>query len=318
MRQFCEGWSWRRSIITVANPKLATFSFKTAKVQVGGFFGGSKIVIKESTGQAKGFSEDLGGGVKLNMIEIPAGEFLMGSPSSEQDSQEEERPQHRVRVPKFYLGQTLVTQAQWQVLMGDNSAYFKGNGNLPVDSVSWSRAREFCQKLSQKSDGYVYRLPSEAEWDYACRAGTTTPFSFGETITPELVNYNGNYPYAQALNGEYREKTTNVGSFPANSFGLYDMHGNLREWCLDKWVGSYDGAPADGSAREDGGSPDRLWNLRGYWFDGAGDRLLRSGSWLDGARYCRSGYRYCGELSLNVVGLRVVAVRASTPSRQSS
>jgi eukaryotic-like serine/threonine-protein kinase len=240
------------------------------------------------------------------MIEIPAGEFLMGSPNSEKGSMKWEWPQHRVQVPKFYLGQTLVTQAQWQALMGDNPSDFKGDSNLPVDSVNWPQAKEFCQKLSAKSDDYIYRLPSEAEWEYACRANTMTPFAFGETITPELVNYDSNYPYAQAAKGEYRCKTTRVGSFPANSFGLYDMHGNLSEWCSDEWVDNYNDAPTDGSARGDVNS-----------LSGTG-RLLRGGSWYDYAWFCRSGYRNYYIMGLNGVGLRVVAVRASTPSRQSS
>jgi eukaryotic-like serine/threonine-protein kinase len=149
-----------------------------------------------------------------------------------------ELPQHQVTLPEFYLGQTLVTQAQWQAIMGNNPASFKGDGKLPVDSVSWLDAIEFCRKLSQKT-GRTYRLPSEAEWEYACRAGTTTPFAFGEAITPAVVNYNGNFPYSGAAKGEFREKTTPVGIFPANAFGLYDMHGNLWEWCLDEWVDNY-------------------------------------------------------------------------------
>jgi formylglycine-generating enzyme required for sulfatase activity/tRNA A-37 threonylcarbamoyl transferase component Bud32 len=281
-------------------PKLTTFSFKTAEVKVKeGFFGGTKIVVQESTGQAKGFSEDLGGGVKLNMIEIPGGEFMMGSPNSEKDSQSWERPQHRVQVPKFYLGQTLVTQAQWQALMGNNPSHFKGANNLPVDSISWLQAKDFCQKLSQKSNDYIYRLPSEAEWEYACRANTTTPFAFGETITPAIVNYDGNYPYATAPKGEYRQKTTPVGSFPANSFGLYDMHGNLWEWCLDEWVDNYKDAPIDGSARGDVNS-----------HSSDTKRLLRGGSWHNVASNCRSGFRDFDSLGYNNVGLRVVAVRA--------
>mgnify|MGYP005839573929 CR=1 FL=1 len=129
-------------------------------------------------------------------------------------------------------------------------AKFKGD-NRPVEQISWHDATEFCARLT-KHTGRTYRLPSEAEWEYACRAGTTTPFYFGETITPDLVNYDGNYSYGAAPQGQYREATTDVGSFPPNGFGLYDTHGNVWEWCLDHWHDSYGGlfrqAPTDGSA----------------------------------------------------------------------
>src|SRR5262249_46060073 len=149
--------------------------------------------------------------------------------------------------------------------------------NLPVEQVSWQDAVEFCDRLSRKT-GKTYRLPSEAEWEYACRAGTKTPFAFGETITPEIVNYNGKYPYGSAPKGIYRQKTTPVGSVGvANGFGLYDMHGNVWEWCQDVWHGNYKGAPTDGSAWESGGDKD-IWVVRG-------------GSWIDLGRDCRSAYR---------------------------
>jgi formylglycine-generating enzyme required for sulfatase activity len=292
-------------------PKLTTFSFKTAKVLVEKGLFGAKIVIKESTGQAKGFSEDLGGGVKLNMIEIPAGEFLMGSPSSEKDSSERERPQHRVRVPKFYLGQTLVTQAQWQALMGDNPSYHKEGDQLPKNSIIGLDAIEFCRKLSEKT-GLTYRLPSESEWEYACRAGSKTPFAFGKTITTDLANYDGrDYEpyniagsYGSGPTGIFRGRMTPVGIFPANTFGLYDMHGNLDEWCLDEWVASYNGTPADGSARIE--SPDSWFKLPDGW-----GHVLRGGSWASNPSHCRSAYRYGYLTGFNFdqIGLRVVAIR---------
>ncbi|HBE20180.1 MAG TPA: Sulphatase-modifying factor protein, partial [Cyanobacteria bacterium UBA11367] len=164
------------------------------------------------------FPEDLGDGVVLEMVYIPGGTFQMGS--SEQSL---EQPVHQVTVKPFFMGKYLITQEQWQAVMGNNPSDFKG-AKLPVESVSWQDAIEFCGKLSQKT-GKNYRLPSEAEWEYACRAGTTTPFHFGETITPHLVNCNGNNPYASAPKGVYRQKTTPVGKFPPNAFGLYDMHG---------------------------------------------------------------------------------------------
>jgi formylglycine-generating enzyme required for sulfatase activity len=144
-----------------------------------------------------------------------------------------------------------------------------------VEQVSWKEAMEFCRRLSVRT-GRNYTLPSESQWEYACRVGTTTAFSFGETLTPELANYNGNNTYVSGPKGVYRQKTAEVGSFPANGWGLHDMHGNVWEWCLDSWHGTYKGAPPDGSA----------WTT-----DGGANRLLRGGSWDDFPRYCRSACR---------------------------
>jgi formylglycine-generating enzyme required for sulfatase activity/tRNA A-37 threonylcarbamoyl transferase component Bud32 len=188
-------------------------------------------IINRRNHSANYFVEDLGNGVKLEMVEIPAGTFYMGSPENEDERLPWESPQHQVNVPSFFIGKYTLTQAQYQAIIGSNPAYFKGN-NRPVEQVSWDDAVAFCQKLSQKT-GKNYKLPSEAQWEYACRAGTTTPFYFGESITPDLVNYDGGYPYAAAPKGQDREQTTDVGTFPPNAFGLYDMHGNVWEWCED-------------------------------------------------------------------------------------
>jgi formylglycine-generating enzyme required for sulfatase activity len=226
------------------------------------------------------FTEDLGNGVKLEMIAIPGGTFWMGSPANEAERGDNESPQHQVTVPSFFMGKYPLTQAQYQAIMGKNPAYFKGN-NRPVENVSWDDAVLFCQKLSQRT-GKNYRLPSEAEWEYACRAGTKTPFSFGDNITTDLVNYNGNYPYKSAPKGKYREQTTDVGTFPPtfppNPFGLYDMHGNVWEWCEDDWHENYIDAPTDGSA----------WNSQ----SGSNTKLLRGGSWYYVAGDCRSANRF--------------------------
>jgi formylglycine-generating enzyme required for sulfatase activity len=268
--------------------------------------------------EAKYFVEDLGNGVTLEMVQIPGGTFMMGSPETEAGRYNDESPQHQVTVPDFFMGKYPVTQAHYQAVMkqgiigkilGGNSvnpdpSHFKGD-KLPVEQVSWDDAVEFCQKLSQKT-GKIYRLPSEAEWEYACRAGTTTPFYFGETITTDLANYrgtdwdyNGNiYPgnYGQAPKGQYREKTTSVGSFPANAFGLYDMHGNVWEWCQDSWHENYNGAPTDGST----------------WLSSKDTniKLLRGGSWEFDSGHCRcavhSGFKRA--YRRNSVGFRVVAV----------
>jgi formylglycine-generating enzyme required for sulfatase activity len=190
------------------------------------------------------------------------------------------------------MGRFAVTQAQWQQIMGNNPSNIKSE-NRPVETVSWNDAQKFCTKISQKT-GRKYRLPSEAEWEYACRGGTTTPFHFGPTITPELVNYDGNYPYGGAAKGQYRKGTTPVGSFPANGFGLCDMHGNVWEWCEDVWHKNYLGAPTDGSAWVSGGE-----SLL---------RLLRGGSWYINAQACRSAFQYRGNPGIRDYnyGLRLV------------
>ncbi|MBD2613135.1 formylglycine-generating enzyme family protein [Nostoc punctiforme FACHB-252] len=248
---------------------LKTFNFKTVTVDAKG------NITNRRNGQAKYFVEHLGNGVTLEMVQIPGGTFKMGSPEEEVGRNEDESPQHQVTVPGFFMGRYEVTQAQYQAIIGTNPAVFKGE-KLPVETVSWNDAVEFCQKLSQKT-GRTYRLPSEAEWEYACRAGTTTPFSFGETITPDLVNYDGTSTYASAPKGQNRQKTTPVGSFPPNPFGLYDMHGNVWELCQDHYHDNYNGAPTDG---------------RAWVSDNTNFRLLRGGCWGDYPKICRSASRY--------------------------
>ncbi len=248
------------------------------------------------------FPEDLGNGVVLEMVYIPGGTFMMGSPATESGRMSCESPQHQVTVPTFYVGKYPITQAQWQTVMRNNPSRFKGK-KRPVESVNWHDAVEFCRKLSEKT-GKIYRLLSEAEWEYACRAGTTTPFYFGETITTDLANYNGNYPFGGEPKGLNRAQTMDVGSFPPNPFGLYDMHGELCEWCSDKWHINYDGAPTDGSS----------------WETGTHDyRIKRGGSLYRNAFYCRTAFRnydYAGDLLL-MVGFRV-AVALAVPSSLSS
>ncbi len=236
--------------------------------------------------QLQGYRERLADGVELTMVQIPAGGFLMGSRSEEPGSYGKGGPQHKVTFGAFSLSKTPITQAQWQVVAGwqklqrdlnSDPARFKGL-HRPVESVLWEDAIEFCQRLSQRF-GRTYTLPSEAQWEYACRAGTITPFHFGATLTPDLANYDGNYTYGGGPKGVYLQETTAVASFPANPWGLYDMHGNVWEWCLDHWHGNYHGAPADGSA----------------WLDSDvnkdSKRLLRGGSWHGRPAYCRSDYR---------------------------
>ena len=245
---------------------------------------------------ALSFPEDLGNGIVLEMVYIPGGTFMMGAPATESYRLHWESPQHQVTVSAFHAGKYPITQAQWQAVMGNNPSWLKGE-KRPVENVSWQGAVKFCGELSQKT-GKKYRLLSEAEWEYACRAGTTTPFHFGETITPELVNYRGNYPYANGPEGLYRRETTDVGSFPPNAFGLYDMHGNVWEWCSDRGHENYKGAPTDGSSWETG--------TDNY-------RVQRGGSWGDSAVNCRCAFRFSAGDRWKLRGFRV-AVALVSPS----
>jgi formylglycine-generating enzyme required for sulfatase activity len=240
----------------------------------------------------------------------------MGSPESEEGSRDDERPQHDVTVPSFFMGKYPVTQGQWKAiasrtdlkveldLQPDPSRFKEAYKSIdrwqrPVEKVNWSQAVEFCKRLS-KLTGRKYRLPSEAEWEYACRAGTTTPFYFGETITTKLVNYNGNYTYGDGPEGEYRNQTTPVGQFPANAFGLYDMHGNVYEWCADDWHSDYTVVPNNGDP----------WLPKKQNTTKSSKKVLRSGSWCISPRRCRSAYRDFYNLDEAVssdIGFRLVS-----------
>ncbi len=259
------------------------------------------------------WQEPLGDQLTLNLVDIPGGEFLMGSPSDEKvrDFYQSVYPdtvgkdveaQHQVTVAPFAMGQFPVTQSQWRAVaslprvnrdLDSDPSNAKGN-HRPVESISWYDAVEFCHRLSQHT-GKLYRLPSEAEWEYACRGGTTTPFHFGDTLSTDLANYNGNYTYDNGAKGEYRLATMAVGqSGVANAFGLFDMHGNVFEWCLDHWHPSYEGAPTDGSA----------WIID----RDEGRRIVRGGSWESDPGYCRSAYRNwdAHALRYSYLGLRIV------------
>jgi formylglycine-generating enzyme required for sulfatase activity len=283
-----------------AGPSLLNFTTKKGTL----VREGKEWQIQTEPLTVSGHEETLAERIPLRMIEIPAGSFEMGSPKTEADRADDEGPQHRVELKSFFLGQTPVTQAQWQEVaswpkkaldLNPNPSHFKG-ANRPVEQVSWEEAMEFCRRLSERG-GLRYTLPSEAQWEYACRAGTTTPFSFGETLTPDIANYDGNYTYEAGPKGSYRKETTTVADFPANAWGLHDMHGNVLEWCLDVWHPNHQGAPIDGSSRGDGigsNSPE----IR---------RLLRGGSWIYSPRYCRSAYRggWLPGLRASVVGFRL-------------
>ncbi len=229
-------------------------------------------------------------GVDMTFAWIPPGTFLMGSPSEEPERYEDETLHEVALTQGFYLGIHAVTQAQWQAVMGENLSYFKGD-DRPVEQVSWDDCQAFCTKLSQR-EGKRYGLPSESEWEYACRAGTTTPFFFGDTLFTDHANYNGNYRYNQGARGEYREKTTSVGSFPPNAWGLFDMHGNVWEWCQDEYREHKD---------LDTKNILEIENIVEI------ARVLRGGSWIDDARSCRAANRNRNAPSIrgNYDGFRV-------------
>lgn len=265
--------------------KLTTFTFETVNVDLSG------EIIDRQPGAAQCLSVKLNERIDLDLVLIPSGTFMMGDDRHHPD----EQPIHQVTVPSFYIGKYPITQAQYRSVMGENASVGKRMDD-PIEHVSWDDAIEFCAKLSQLT-GRSYTLPSESQWEYACRAGTDTAFYFGDTITPELVNYNGEYPYNGAPSGENRAQATPVGIFPPNTLGLYDMHGNVWEWCLDSYQASYQGAPSDGSVWVDSSSPDR--DLK---------RVMRGGSWDYVARGCRSAVRcsLAPGIRVNGCGFRVV------------
>jgi formylglycine-generating enzyme required for sulfatase activity len=237
------------------------------------------------------------------MVPIPAGEFRMGSPEDEEGRADDEGPQHRVRLAPFSLARTPITQAQWRQVarwqpapgeppwereLDPEPSLFKSDlpeaERRPVECVSWFDAQEFCRRLSQRT-GRTYTLPSEAQWEYACRAGTTTPYAFGTTLSQRQANVS-------------TSATTAVARYPANAWGLHDLHGNVWEWCNDHWHPNYRGAPDDGRS----------------WIDPSADmfrpRLLRGGSWFGNPGSCRSASRFHSRpgFAVDTVGLRVVCL----------
>jgi len=283
--------------------QVSEFEFEYVKTRLvsGGALGTKNTVeLDRKRGKAQYMRENLGNGVTLDLVRISAGKFMMGSNENENEYDDREKPIHEVFVPEFWMGKYAVTQKQWQSVMGNNPSNFKGE-NLPVEKVSWHEARDFCAEVS-KTTGKPMRLPTEAEWEYACRAGTNTPFAPGKTITPDLVNYDGNRPYGDAPKGEYRQKTLDVNDFYPNGWGLYQMHGNVWEWCLDEWHNSYISKPSD--LKKNG---DRAWE--DIYKNDNRDRLLRGGTWCRDANYSRSAYRGMGDVDSrgNHLGFRVAA-----------
>lgn len=266
----------------------ATFSVTTVTLD-----GNGKVAKRETKPEAMCHiitlgKDTLGKDVTLEVVWIPGDKFMMGS-----NDYNNEKPPHEVSMPGFYMGKYEVTQKQWRAVaslpkgkgvadLNSDPSDQKGD-NLPVENVSWDDAQEFLRRLNEnlKLPGKLkFRLPSEAEWEYAARGGTTTPFAFGEMITPEIVNYNGNYPHTKTQSRYYRGRTVAVGSLGvSNGFGLFDMHGNVWEWCEDIWHDNYDGAPANGSAWLDESSGYKSFRVR------------RGGSWINAPLSCRSTMR---------------------------
>ena len=263
------------------------------------------------------------------MMRIPAGEFWMGSPKGEKNSYDDEQPQHKVTIEQdFYMSQTPITQGQWKAVaklnpvkrdLKENPSEFKGDDNLPVEQVSWYDAIEFCARLTRET-AKNYRLPSEAQWEYACRAVSSEivsnennekfnqessnkerpvsylPFFFGETITDKLANYYASEIYEAEPAGKYREKTTSVGQFYPNAFGLYDMHGNVWEWCADPWHNDYKDYPPNnnGDVWDENVNDDRYENYVeniDTLLNSSITRVRRGGSWNDIPGFCRSADR---------------------------
>jgi formylglycine-generating enzyme required for sulfatase activity len=264
-----------------ARPKALTAPFNATEAKA------AQRAWAEYLGVPVGTALDLGGGENLDLVLIPPGSFIMGSPAGEKDREGEEAA-HTVTLTKpFYLGKYAVTQAQYRAVMGKNPSWFSAGGGgkakvkglntgrFPVESVSWEDAGAFCEAAGRKA-GKKVGLPSEAEWEYACRAGTATPFHFGSKLNGRQANCHGNYPYGTKEKGPYLGRTCAVGSYAANSWGLFDMHGNVQQWCQD-WYGLYKGLGTE--------DPIRLTPLT------SGARLLRGGSWDYGAMACRAAFR---------------------------
>lgn len=272
--------------------ELSTFEFEVVVLDAEG------SPIEQGTGISRQFVERISSTASLDMVEIPGGSFLMGSPESEGDI--DERPVHWVSIPSFFMGKYLITQMVWRAVAGlpkvnrdlmPAPSHFEGE-SLPVENITWFDAVEFCARLTQAT-GRTYRLPSEAEWEYACRAGTTTPFGCGETLISDLANFDASCPYKAEPQGIYRARTVPVGVFGvANEFGLYDMHGNVWEWCVDWWAESHPG----GSVTDPAGPPETA------------PKVIRGGGWQSYAVHCRSASRLdSNPIHANYdVGFRVV------------
>jgi len=291
-----------------AKSMLAMYENRRCQVQL--LLVTAMILACSSSAAWSGEAETLANSIGMKLVEIPAGEFMMGSADADKQAREDEKPQHLVKITKpFHLGQFEVTQAEYEQVTGVNPSWFSPNGGgqkkvdghdtgrFPVESVSWEQAAEFCEKLSElpaeKAAGRRYRLPTEAEWQYACRAGTATVFHYGDSLTSTQANMNGRFPYGDAASGPYLGRTSEVGSYKPNAFGLYDMHGNVAEACSD-WFGR---AYYSESSTDDPQGPEK-----------GSDRVVMGGSWSADAFRCRSAHRRSNATSgaAQYFGFRVV------------
>ena len=277
----------------VTSLDLKSFAFEVVEVDVQG------TIVRKERQQAYYFAEDLGNGITLEMVQIPGGIFKVGSPENEVGRYDDEMSQHDVKIQPFFIGKFSITQAQYKGVTGENPAtQFERDGfvaaNKPVVGVSWRDASVFCQSISNHT-GKAYRLPTEVEWEYACRSGTLNPFCFGNTISTNLANYDGRYPYNLGSAGKYRKTTVPVDHFRfANNFGLFNLHGNVWEWCSDQWLTSSCIDLEDKNENKSDNSSIM--------------RVIRGGSWRNEANLCRSAFRYyCGaNKRLNDIGFRIV------------
>jgi formylglycine-generating enzyme required for sulfatase activity len=254
----------------------------------------ASCLIAQGSARRQDDAREMTNSIGMKLVLIPAGKFVMGSPATEAEREAGEE-QHEVAITRpFYLGAYTVTQDQFRNVMGKNPSFFqanKGGGpDHPAEQVRWGEAREFCRRLAalpeEKKGGRTYRLPSEAEWEYACRAGTTTPFNVGGALSSNQANFNGNFPYGDAEKGPFLRRTAKVGSYPPNAWGLYDMHGNVLEWCND-W---YDPDYYRKSPRENPKGPEKGVVATG--FDSNFFVVVRGGCWLDEGRACRAARRF--------------------------
>jgi formylglycine-generating enzyme required for sulfatase activity len=260
--------------------QYAEFNFKMAKVTPMG-----ELSVCEDR-QVYGYVEDLDDGLNIDLVAIPGGSFMMGNTEAKR-SEDNDLQLHHVDIRPFFLSRFVITQTQWQKVVNLpkvnidlplNESRHEGE-NRPIEQISWEEAVEFCNRLTLLT-GREYRLPTEAEWEYSCRAGTTTPFHFGETISPEIANYASSYKWGNGPYGGRRFTTVEVGKFPANEFGLHEMHGNVWEWCHDDYVDKYVNALSDGSPYL--GSEDKE-NTR---------KVMRGGDYGVAPGWCRSGFRF--------------------------
>lgn len=236
--------------------------------------GGKNFPASGKIGDGK--SIDIGGGEMLTFRYVPSGRFTMGSPKSEVGRSDNEDQVAVELTSHYWMGETEVTQGQWQAVMGGNPSYFKGSRDLPVEQVSWKDAQEFLAKLNAKEllpAGWKWVLPTEAQWERACWGGTTTVFAFGDRLSSMEANFDGKYPYGCAAKGVYLEKTAVVKSYRSNAYGLYDMHGNVWEWCAD-WYGEVLPGGKDPTGPTTGS-----------------DRVIRGGCWRNSSANCRSANR---------------------------